>query len=378
MPSFPNIRKLFFWCHLAVGVAFGALIFVKAITGICLVFEGPLEKWAERAQRVVEPPAPNAPHLTFADIVGRAQAANAAREPNGITIKSDPTASVAVNFGRDGGNLYVDPYTGEVLGGDSEVHKAMEWIEGVHRWFGFRNAGKPVSGAATIGFFLLALSGLYLWRPATWTRLKVKSITVFNPALSGKARDWNRHNVIGFWLAPFLLVITSTGLIMSYAWANNLLYRATGNEPPPIQRDGAMRSIHKGDDRIAQLEERPMLSVDELLKKVKQKVPSWVSISVRFPQKPGGPVTTQIVESEPSIGLAVRSQATLDAQTGDLEKWEPFSAVNAGRKARIWARYLHTGEAGGAVGQFLALLSAAGASLLVWTGFSMTWRRWRS
>ena len=34
-------------------------------------------------------------------------------------------------------------------------------------------------------------------------------------------------------LPLFLIVIT--GVIMSYAWANNLLYRMTGNPPPPPQ-----------------------------------------------------------------------------------------------------------------------------------------------
>jgi uncharacterized iron-regulated membrane protein len=36
---------------------------------------------------------------------------------------------------------------------------------------------------------------------------------------------------------------------------------------------------------------------------------------------------------------------------------------------------LHTGEAGGFMGQFIAMVVSAGACLLVWTGFAMAWRR---
>jgi uncharacterized iron-regulated membrane protein len=38
--------------------------------------------------------------------------------------------------------------------------------------------------------------------------------------LRGKPRDWNWHHAVGFWSAPALLLITLTGLVMSYQWAN--------------------------------------------------------------------------------------------------------------------------------------------------------------
>ena len=59
--------------------------------------------------------------------------------------------------------------------------------------------------------------------------------------LRGKARDWNWHNVIGFWSSGVLVVLTLTAAVMSYQWANNLLYTLTGNEPPPrAQRSSPM------------------------------------------------------------------------------------------------------------------------------------------
>ncbi len=41
--------------------------------------------------------------------------------------------------------------------------------------------------------------------------------------LRGKARDWNWHNVIGFWSSAVLIVLTLTAAVMSYPWANDLL-----------------------------------------------------------------------------------------------------------------------------------------------------------
>jgi uncharacterized iron-regulated membrane protein len=44
----------------------------------------------------------------------------------------------------------------------------------------------------------------------------------------------------------------------------------------------------------------------------------------------------------------------------------------------MWARFIHTGEAGGILGQTLAALVSAGAAVLVYTGLLLAWRRWRS
>ena len=67
-----------------------------------------------------------------------------------------------------------------------------------------------------------------------------------------------------------------------------------------------------------------------------------------------------------------------DASTGEVVKWEPFVGQNFGRRLRAWVRPLHTGEAGGIVGQGLAGVGSAGATVLVWTGVSLAWRRLRS
>ena len=55
-----------------------------------------------------------------------------------------------------------------------------------------------------------------------------------------------------------------------------------------------------------------------------------------------------------------------------------MAAASAGRKARTWARFLHTGEAGGVPGQILASLASLGGTLLVWTGLALVWRRFRA
>ena len=43
--------------------------------------------------------------------------------------------------------------------------------------------------------------------------------------------------------------------------------------------------------------------------------------------------------------------------------------------ARLWMRFLHTGEALGAGGQLMAGIASLGAAMLVWTGLALALRR---
>jgi uncharacterized iron-regulated membrane protein len=75
-----------------------------------------------------------------------------------------------------------------------------------------------------------------------------------------------------------------------------------------------------------------------------------------------------------------RAQLTLDARSGEVVKWEPFSSYNLGRRLRTWGRFTHTGEAAGIFGQTIAATASAGAAVLVWTGLALALRRlnaWR-
>lgn len=68
------------------------------------------------------------------------------------------------------------------------------------------------------------------------------------------------------------------------------------------------------------------------------------------------------------------------ARSGEIESWQPFAEQSAGRRARSWMRFLHTGEALGVVGQTIAGIVSLGGAFLVYTGIALSLRRfaaWR-
>jgi flavodoxin len=195
--------------------------------------------------------------------------------------------------------------------------------------------------------------------------------------LRAKARDWNWHNVIGFWSSGVLVVLTLTAAVMSYPWANDLLYTLTGSEPPPrAQAPSPMAQAQqrRGDGEAR--ERKPLASFAAFLARAEQQAPGWIMMMMRLPPRGDGPIT--ILLQEPSAPhIFARSQLVLDRASAEVVKWEPYGAASPGRKLRVWARGLHTGEALGFAGQTVAGLASLGGCFLVWTGFAMAWRRFR-
>lgn len=346
-----DVRKAVFWCHLALGVCAGAVIFAMSATGVLLAFEGPLVAWAEAA-----PPRPavsGATRLTLAALTEK----SGLGEPGSVTLKADPAQPVTLGFGR-GKSVALDPYTGAVLPSGSRTRDAFHKIEDVHRWLGSRDLGKPVTGAANAAFLLLVLGGPVLW----WPRGRKAAILAPDLGLTGKARDFNWHNAVGLWSAPALAVITLSGVLMSYQGATTFLYKAAG-ESSPVE--------------IPVPAVRPAPGLDGAAVTAAALVPDWESIVVRLPPKGRGPLSVSVVQPS-AYPPAPRSQLKLDAATGAILSWEPHSAAGRGRRLRALARFLHTGEALGVPGRAVAALASAGGLLLVWTGLALSWRRWRS
>lgn len=363
-----RFRNVLFWTHLVSGVVAGSIILTMSVTGIILAFEDQIVEWVERDVRRVAPQGQPSSRLDPDALLARAKAARPDRTPTGVTLRADPSASAVVHFGREEA-LFLNPYNGTILGGESKTHAVMHQIVEFHRWLGNRDIGRPITGACNLAFFVLVATGFYLWWPRSWTWSKLRTVVLIKPHLSGKARDWNWHNAIGFWSAPALIVITFSGLVISYPWANDLVYRITGNEAPP-----ARVRVAAGGRQNAPAE--PAAPLGSLAASVTERTPDWISLTIRFPRDEKAPATAT-VEQVDRWHPAPRSQFSLDAATGRVLTSESYRDANAGRKARIWLRYLHTGEAGGIAGQFIALLASAGATVLVWTGMAMAWRRFR-
>jgi uncharacterized iron-regulated membrane protein len=367
-------RKVFFWLHLAAGSLAGIVIFIMSITGVLLAWQRQIIHFADREFR--RPPAASSgTRMTPELLLGKA--AEARRElPTALTLRADPAEPASAEFGRNS-VLYLDAYTGRVLGeGSTAVRGFFRETEDWHRWLAAglesRAAARGVTGACNLVFLGILLSGFYLWLPKTWNRQCVRPAIWFRRGLSGKARDWNWHNTIGVWCFLPLVIIVACGVVMSYPWANNLVYRMTGSEVP--QQNG--RGGRGGPERLdgQKSAEVSFAGIDAAWTRAQAQVSGWNSISLRVPANARAPLVFSI-DSGDGGRPDLRAQLTLKRGTAELVKWEPFQSNNAGRRLRSWIRFSHTGEAGGIPGETIAAIASLGACFLAWTGISLAIRR---
>lgn len=369
-----SFRKVIFWLHLVAGAIAGIVILIMSVTGALLAFQPQIERFIEREARYMQTPV-NAERLDANMLLSRVLATKPEIKPTNLTVQSDPNAAAALALGREG-TVYVNPYTGEITGENSKSSRAFfQFVTDWHRWLALsgenRAIGKAITGACNLAFLVLAITGIYLWFPRRWSWKNVKAVGTFRFDQKGKARDFNWHNVTGIWTSLVLIILTATAAVISYQWASNLVYYATGNTPPQ-QQGPPQQQQTQGQQNNAPFVVPENLSA--LFVRAEQQSEGWKSIALRFPLNENAIFT---IDEGKYWNVFGRSTLTLNAKTAEPLKWESYGEQNAGRQLRSWMRFTHTGESFGIIGQIIAFLGCLSGSLLVYTGLSLALRRFR-
>jgi uncharacterized iron-regulated membrane protein len=372
------VRSTIFWIHLVCGVAVGLVVLMMSVTGVILTYERQMLAWAERT--TYPAPTPDAKRLTLEELVAAAKLRRPEFVATAIVLRNEPDAPVVLAAGRSG-QLVVDPYSGNVGEPGAEgLRSFFAAVTGWHRWFNAtgesRATARAITGASNLAFLFLILSGMYLWLPRVWKWAAFRAHLLFNEkATTAKARDFNWHHVFGIWSAIPLAVVVATATVFSYPWANDLVYRAVGEQPPG---SGGGGGAPRGQPEAAQVFESgtaiDRLGYDALLARAAAHG-EWRTLTLNIPSDPDAP-TVRIGIDEGNGGQPyLRHNLTLDAATGGVAAYAPFSSQTTGQQARSWIRFLHTGEALGIVGQTIAGLVSFTSILMVWTGLALAYRR---
>jgi uncharacterized iron-regulated membrane protein len=353
-----------------------------SVTGVLLAYEKQIVSWADR--RAIAPSLAAGPRLSPEVLLARVRAAEPASTITGLTLRSDPGVAALVTL-EPNRTVLVDPSSGAILGeGARGVRAFFRFATDVHRWLAFggtnRATGRAITGWSNLIFLFIVCSGFYLWFPRQWTWARVKSVVLFSGGLRGKARDFNWHNVTGVWSAIPLFFVVLGAIPISFPWANALVYRLVGEEPPrPAAAATAPRNESAPAGDRSTRREIALEGLDVLWARAETQVPGWRSINLRLTGSSQAPVVFTIDRGnggQPQL----RGQLSLDRTTGAIVRWEPFASQSLGRRIRSFLRFAHTGEVFGILGQTVAALVSAGAVVLVYTGLALACRRfvaWR-
>ena len=372
-----SLRRTIFWIHLAVGVTSAAVVLMMAVTGVLLTYEAQLNRWALREYRA-DPHLQGGAPLSVDELIPRVADAQGAGEVSSVVLKRDPQEPAVVRL-DDGATVYVDRYSGELLGdGNTRMRRFLRSVMYVHRWFGlegeYRIIGRTFTATANLGFLFLVLSGAYLWWPSTRSRAAWRQMLWFRRGLSGRARNFNWHSVIGFWSAVPLAIIIASGATISYRWAGNLVYRLAGEAPPAQMSAQRPEPVARDDLAVPTDPALPMVELQAIAASAVVETPDWQTATIRLPVAAGDPIAVA-VDRGTGRQPSKTEDLLFDRATGELVGREGYPTFSRGQKIRRWLRFAHTGEVYGGVGQSIAGVVSLGVAVMVWTGLAMSWRR---
>lgn len=378
-----TFRKTIFWIHLLSGVISGLVITIMSVTGIAIAFESEILDFVDRDVSKIQPPSLSAVSdaSSIEQVLAKLQKDRPEFKPTAIRIYNDPEVAYSIFAGRED-RLYANPYTLDFEESQSHgAHEILHTIEEWHRWLGVDNGpnslGRLITGVSNVAFFVLCITGLYLWFPRKWTKRMLRPALWFVKGRTGKAREFNWHNVFGFWSLIPLVVIVGTAIVISFGWAHDLVFKAVGEEPPQY-RDFRMMLV-KPPQVPTPPENARTLSYQEIFDAVVPEFASWDAIAINFPRKQSNsdlpdPVSVDVYQPASFVTRGY-TPLSVDPFNGAILKQTNFEDRSTGIKARVWIRFLHTGAAFGLTGKIIATLATAASLVLVYTGFALAWRR---
>lgn len=361
--------------HLVVAITVGLVVAMLAITGMMMAFDRQLIAWVEGGDG--RPAQTNSSARSVEQLLSDAMRQVQGENPTMITLSADPQAPAGVMFGPYHW-VAINTYSGAITGHDANgMRRFFRTIEEIHRWLAmpveWRPIGRGITGVAGLAFSFLALSGLFLWFPRrrSWTAIKV--VTVPDVRLKGKLRNWNWHNALGFWALIPILLITTTGTVMGYRWANQLLFAAVGDTLPPAPPPKKPTTQPKV---VANPQPKPLMKLDALdaaYATAMQHVKTYQKVTLRWTDKPN---EVQVAVSQNDDPFSYdRTTIFIDRQTAALKRIETFADVPPGRRARSMMLPIHSGSILGIVGQIIAFCVCIIVLVLIYTGFALALRR---
>jgi uncharacterized iron-regulated membrane protein len=227
-----QMRKIIFKLHLIVAIGFGVFIVLLGVTGSIMAFEQELERAFHPELSYV---TPQGEAKSLAEIGTAAEKAYPNEKIRAYGLSTARDISYQVLF--DDAAVYVNQYTGAVLGIRTEDPVLLQTVHSLHLRLAMMNKGRQF-GETTIKWsgvaaLFLVITGAYLWWP-------VKRVSIHRDAES--RRFWfDVHNAFGIFSLLFVLTLVITGIIIGFEdQTTALFYKITSSLPPPRLRLEAM------------------------------------------------------------------------------------------------------------------------------------------
>ncbi|MCU0444514.1 MAG: PepSY domain-containing protein [Microscillaceae bacterium] len=367
-----TIRKLIGQIHLCLGLSSGLLVFIISITGCIYVFEAEIRSLYEYPYTYVK--AENHAVLPVSKLytIGKSALKTEIKqapkpEYQNITLYKNPQKAAYYYAYSEKQKIYhyvyINPYNGKVLKIKDLNYDFFTIIVQLHTSLLLPHAiGRQIVGASVLIFVISLISGLILWFPKSKKGIKQRF------AIKWKAhwrrKNYDLHNVLGFYSFLLALIIALTGLVWSYTWvANGLDWLANGGQFSPVVKEPNSKLMIQKNKHLW----------DELFTQTQAKYPESQMMGIDFPSND---TTTLNLSFYPNETVYYNGIYLLfDQYSGKLIKEDSWRTQTNGQKIRNMNYDIHIGKILGLPGQILAFLASLIAASLPISGFLIWYGR---
>ncbi|MFT3738901.1 MAG: PepSY-associated TM helix domain-containing protein [Breznakibacter sp.] len=377
-------RKVFHWLHLYLGIAGAIVLIVICGTGTLLVFEEEVAEAMDRSDYYAPPT--NQAALPLEQIVDSVQKQQQV-VVKGFYVYPDSLRHLqmtVVNIADDGPNwlkqrkgraMTVNRFTGQMVEPAGKWHDFFHSVMELHRWLlTDRTVGKPITGAATIIFVVVAITGIVIYFPPKFKAWFKRRYLL--PPVKAKNRKgtWRiLHLSLGYYALIPLLIMSLSGLIWSYKWYYDGLERVLGAQLGKQRFDAPVPLAAEPDSTVQKtLPYRQLLSIAD------RELPYETKI-YRI-DLPRGENQTVMIRKKPDrlFALDASDKVQLNPYTGDVVEVDRFGEWPLNAKIAQLIRTLHVGSVFGVTSKIIYLLAALIGTSLPVTGLVMWIRRLRA
>ncbi|SEW44196.1 Uncharacterized iron-regulated membrane protein [Chryseobacterium wanjuense] len=259
--------------------------------------------------------------------------------------------------------VYVNQYTGEILGIYNEKYDLFPILKAIHWSLLLKSDwGKYVVGIPVVLFIIMLITGIILW----WPKKSKKGRFWFNwkNVKTWKRKNYDLHNILGFYASFIALLLSLSGIYFAYPWVKNAFNVAlSGSLELPKEKE-----IKSPDSLLVK-----NTSVFDLTAQETRKLyagSSSFKIPVNGKNKKGKelkniPVTVYGEDGK----FAVRNQIVFDKYSGKLLSNKPHQELNNAEKYANANYDIHTGSYFGLAGKIIWFIAGLICTSLPVTGF---------
>lgn len=217
------LRRAVGYIHLLLGIGLGLVISVVCVSGALIVYKPSLEKLSIRDKAYIEVPF-GQERMPLDSLYRRVREVYPTHSITNMVLYGDEHEAYSFRSTQEGEKgrrqIYINQYTGRVLGEDIYSTKWMQWLYDLHTRLLLGKAGVVIVGVVGLCLLLLLISGLWLIPRRPLRVLLMKSVKKHQ---SGYLRQYKLHLFLGIAGLIPLVIIAFTGAY----WAFPSAYQST-------------------------------------------------------------------------------------------------------------------------------------------------------